>query len=166
MVLLTVGVGYVFIHIPWRDRRNQLEAERMRQTQRASSVDAIRNILSQLRGLETQHLWQGGSSALTAEISRLGSEAGLQIESVNPQGAILRENPYQVVQIELKASASFNSILAFLHSLETHRPSVWIGALKIERPVLAYQESNGKVLPAGGRQESWVQNRKRSQRGI
>jgi type II secretory pathway component PulM len=141
MALLTAGAGYFFIHIPWQDHRSQLEAELNRQIQRSHLVDEIRDTLTQIHGLETQHIWQGGSSALTAEISRLGSQAGLQIESVTPQGAILVENPYQVVQIALRASASFNGVLAFLHSLETHRPSVWIGTLEIERSPLAYRES-------------------------
>ena len=134
---------------------NKILEDRYREEIRRSELMMkLAGVHRQLNGLEEHLLIQGGAPALTGEATRLAANFGLQIESAAPKEE-LPLPPYRKLQIEIYATASFSSLLLFLHALETHQPLLWVSELEIERPIpasalypsTAYQGSFGSQPP-------------------
>ena len=128
--LVTAVVGVVAIQMPWQEHRQQLAAQYADEKERAELLQAIVGQRTQLQTLEKKFLLEGGATALTGQISRLATEASLQIESVAPQPELALE-PYMKYQIEIFASSSLMNVLHFLRSVETHEPLFWVDQLEI-----------------------------------
>ncbi len=140
--LLAASVGLIGIQQPWQKRRQQMGRQLQEEGERSRLLSTFNQQGSELKTKEEQLLLVGGTSVLTSEISRLASQAGLQIESVVPQPESTWEG-YGRSQIQVAATATFTDLMRFLRLLERHRP-----ALKLDRVEI------GESFPTGGRRSS------------
>ena len=128
--ILTLAIGFMAVQTPWQDRRRQLQSQYAEEKEQTELLWGISTQRKELQKLEKSLLLEGGTTALTSQISRLASEAGLQIESVTPQPEFPID-PYLKYQIEILANSNLVNALRFLHSIETHQPLFWVDQLEI-----------------------------------
>ena len=128
--LTTLGLGVALIHLPWQEHRQRLANQYNEEKERSELLLAIQRQKTELQGLEDKFLLRGGATSLTAQISQLGAQSGLQIESVTPQPEMAAD-PYIRYQIEIMANSNLANLLRFLRILEDRRPLLWVEQMDI-----------------------------------
>ena len=128
--LTTLGIGVMGIQLPWQERRQSLAAQYNEEKERSELLLAIHRQKNELKTMEEKSLMQGGATTLTGQISQMGAQTGLQIESVAPQPE-LAVDPYTRYQIEIIATSNLANLLRFLRAVEDHRPLLWVEQMEI-----------------------------------
>ncbi len=129
-----LGIGLFGIQSPFQQRRGELESQYGKEQRRSSVLSGLSAIKGQLDKLQSALLIQGGTPALTRQVTKLASTAGVQIDSVSPQPE-MTFGPYSRVQIRLLATSTYAQLLAFLQLLEGHEPLLKIDQLEVGEPV-------------------------------
>lgn len=152
MGLATIGVGMVGIHTPWQQKRAQLEQKYQEEQKRQDLLSTLRLQIAQLKKQEEKVAFQGGTPTLTSEVSRLGTQANLQIESVVPQPEV-SYGPYTQHQIRVIATATFSDLLKFLRLLDEQKALLKVDTIEVGEPPRAEAsygfEQGGRFQPAG-----------------
>ncbi len=130
IVLATAVIGLIGIQMPWQERRQRLAAQYNEEKERSEQLVAIQRQKTELKGMESQLLLEGGVTGLAGQLSRLATQSGLQVESVTPQPEIAAD-PYTRFQIEITATSNLANILQFLRVIEDHRPLFWIEQMEM-----------------------------------
>ena len=135
MLLATGLIGMVTIQGPWQENRRQLGAQLDEEKQRSELLLSIQRQKGSLQKSEEELLMMdGGTPALTSEVSRLATESHLSVESVAPQSDVVAP-PYTQFQIEIVATARLENLLNFLESIENHRPLLVLNEMEVGAPV-------------------------------
>lgn len=121
IVLLTVLAGTFLIQTPWQERQSRLTSTFSEEQQRLELLQTLQSQRTTIRSQEKDFLLEGGAPVLTSQVSQLAKETGLEIESVTPQQETALQ-PYTKLQIEVIATASLQTLVRFLHSIEHHHP--------------------------------------------
>lgn len=129
-LLGTALLGMLLIQSPWQERRRQMVSDLDVEKQRSDLLLSIRRQKESMDKEEQEWLFEGGTSALTGEISRLATEAQLAVESVSPKEE-QSVPPYTQIQIEVIATARMENLLGFLRSIESHRPLLALNEVEI-----------------------------------
>lgn len=144
--LATMGVGMVGIHTPWREKLSDLEQKYQEELKRQELLSTLRFQITQLKKQEEKIAFQGGTPALTSEVSRLGTQASLQIESVVPQPEV-SFGPYTQYQIRVIATSTFSDLLHFLRLLDQQKSLLKVDTIEVGEP--SWAEASYGYEPAG-----------------
>lgn len=154
VVLLTLLIGVALIQLPWQERRRSLAAQYAEEKERSELLLGIKRQKTELQDIESKYLMTGGATGLASQVSNLASQSGLQIDSVTPQPEVSVE-PYTRFQIEIIAMGDLATALRFLHTVEEHRPLLWVEQLDMgELPDTAgFAREEDMNLETTGRQK-------------
>ena len=130
VLLAAALIGMMVIQSPWQDSRRQIGSQLEEEKQRSELLLAIQRKKESLQKAEQDLLLEGGTPALTSEVSRLATESRLAIESVTPQRDFSIP-PYTQFQIEIVGAAGQGELLGFLHAIEAHRPLLLLNEMGI-----------------------------------
>ncbi|MBI3323525.1 MAG: type 4a pilus biogenesis protein PilO [Candidatus Omnitrophica bacterium] len=151
MLLGTALIGITTIQGPWQESRRETGSQLEEEQRRSELLLAIQRKRDTLQKSEQELLLQGGAPALTGEVSHLAAGSQLSIESVAPQPD-LSIQPYTQFQIEIVATARLENLLAFLRSIESHRPLLMLNEMEIGEAAAGSPLGVGppQKTPAGG----------------
>lgn len=130
MLIVTLGIGILFIHLPWQEKRLQLASQYNEEKERSELLLNIQRQKADLQSIESEFLLEGGITSLAGQISQLATQSGLQIDSVTPQQELV-VTPYTRYQIEIIATGDLFSVLQLLKTVEDHRPLFWVEQLEM-----------------------------------
>lgn len=158
MLLATGVVGMITIQGPWQENRRRLGAQMEEEKQRSELLLSLQRQKGSLQKAEEELLMEGGTPALTGEVSRLATESHLAVESVVPQTDLVIP-PYMQFQIEIVATARLENLLNFLRSIESHRPLMTLNEMEIGTPVepgLPFAQTPDNLPPP---EQQWIRMR-------
>ena len=138
VILLALAIGITQIQGPWQQRRAQLQSRYAEEWQRGKLTLSLHAQGNRLVKQEQTILFPGEARDLTGEVTRLASEAGLQVDSVIPQTAGW-VGPYKRSQIQVAGTTTFVGLLKFLRAVEKHDP-----LLRAEQVTLNRSSTNSK----------------------
>ena len=133
MGILTLGIGFVMIQIPWQERRQQLTALYGEEKERSELLLAIQRQKAELQGIEGKSLLKGGAPGLASQVSKLAAQCSLQIDSMTPQPEVVA-GPYTRFQLEILATGNLANVILFLRTLEDCRPLLWVEQMDLGEP--------------------------------
>ena len=133
MGIAVLVIGILTIQGPWQEHRQQLASRYNEENERSELLLAIQRQKTELQGMESKFLLQGGATTLAAQVSQLARQSGLQIESVTPQPEMAIE-PYLRFQIEITAISDLTSVLRFVQAVEDQKPLLWVEQMDMGEP--------------------------------
>lgn len=134
MLLAAAAIGILAILGPWQESRRQTGSQLEQEQRRSKLLVSIQRKRDSLQKTEQELLLEGGTPALTSQVSRLATQSQVAIDSVTPQPD-LSVPPYTQFQIEIEATARPDDLLAFLRSMESRRPLLLLNEMEIgEQP--------------------------------
>lgn len=149
IVLSTLALGWLALQRPYEGRRARLENQIEQESKRTAVLSSLASLSGELRKIQSSLLIQGGTPALTRQITQLASQAGVRIESVLPQPE-MTFGPYTRVQVRVVAASTYAQLTAFLQLLERHEPPLHLDELEAgERaPVMRREPSKPQEGPS------------------
>lgn len=140
---MTLAIGLLGIHLPWSEQRQRLAARYNEEKERSELLLSIQRQRGQMQAMESDLLLSGGgATGLAGQVSLLGAQSGLRIESVIPLADAAAE-PYVRSLVEIVAFGDLAHLLRFLQAVEQHRPLFWVEQLEVG-------EVPGTFQPQGG----------------
>ena len=134
IVLIVAGVvfivlGWIFAIRPVSEKLRSIRQQILVARERAELISEVHQLKSKNQGAENLFAEEGGQHDLTARLSILANENGINFESLMP--TVEAKDPYASLILHLKAQAGFLFLIRFLEKLEEFRPLVALSEMSV-----------------------------------
>lgn len=142
ILLSALTLGWLAVQQPYEGRRSLLENRIQQESKRTAILSHLASISGELLKIRSALLIQGGTPALTRQVTQLASQAGVRIESVSPQPE-MTFGPYTRVQVRVVGACAYAQWVAFLRLLERHEPLLKIDELEVGERAQVLRRAKG-----------------------
>jgi len=132
IIVFAIFIGAVFIYTPFKNATKELESKISVEKNKNALIGKINILGRNLEGYRKKIAEKEDPSWLSKEISRIVSEEGIEVSSVEP-GVVEKRDLYTKLDVTLDVYATYHQLGAFLSRIESEDRFFRVGSLNMKR---------------------------------